>query len=244
MKIILLCVVLFAGFSSYGHEKIDVVYYKSHNPPFQFDNNEYEAGFITKIINSLDNLEVTFTPKPLSFHHMIKEMSTSEQHWITYGSKSWIGAQSTFLSDISVWKVEHVLFTLKSNPFEGIQSLFSQTIVLIDGFDYPGLDSYINKGLIKKVIRVKTPELAIVSVLNGDADAYPDMRSRIKYHLAKIDLGKNHIELHDIVDIIPNYEMNLCFSKYFPLDIKADIEIQLRNMKRSREFGNIMNSFF
>lgn len=239
MKNILLCFVLFAGFPSYSDENIDIIYYKSHNPPFQFDSRDSELGFITRIIQSLANVSVI--PTPLSFNHMIKEMSTNEKHWITYGSKSWIGAQSTFLSNIAIWQVEHVLFTLKSNPFEGIQSLFSQTIVLIDGFDYPGLDSYINKGLIKKVIRVKTPELAIMSVLNGNADAYPDMRSRIKYHLKKIDLDKKDIVLHDIVSIIPTYEMNLCFSKNFPLDLKADIEIQLRNMKRSHEFENIMN---
>ncbi|MBA6391554.1 hypothetical protein H4J38_12330 [Colwellia sp. BRX10-3] len=241
MKIILLLFALFTVFPLYGEEQIDVIYYKSHNPPFQFNNNEHESGFITNIINSLENVRVTFKPKSLSFKRMIKEMSTSEEHWITYGSKSWVGAQSTFLSDIVVWEVNHVFFTLKSNQFEGIQSLFTQTLVLIEGFDYPGLDSYINKNLFKKVIRVKTPELAILSVLEGDADVYPDMENRIQYHLKNMAVNKKGIILHDITNIIPVYEINLCFSKNFPLDIKADIEIKLRSMKRLNEFENIMN---
>lgn len=241
MKFILLLVVFFAGFPSHGDEQIEVIYYKSHNPPFQFNNDEHETGFITNIIKSLSNERVTFKPKPLSFDRMIKEMSISDEHWITYGSKSWVGAQSTLLSEITIWKVKHVFFTLNSNQFAGIQSLFTQTLVLIKGFDYPGLDSYINKGLFKNVIRVETPELAILSVLAGDADVYPDMRYRVQYHLKKMGINKKEVVLHDTANIIPVYEINLCFSKNFPLDIKADIEIKLRNMKRLNEFENIMN---
>ena len=242
MKAILLLLIYFASFSSHSYEKIEVIYYKSHNPPFQFDNKEHETGFITNIIKSLSNADVTFKPKVLSFNRMIKEMSISKEHWISYGSTLWVGAQSTSLSKISVWKVKHIFFTLKSNKFDGMRSLFDQTLVLIDGFDYPGLDSYINKGLIRKVIRVKTPELAILSVLEGDADVYPDMRDRIQYYLNKMEINKKEVTLHDKANIIPEYDIKLCFSKNFPQSIKADIEIKLRNMKRLNEFENIMNN--
>jgi polar amino acid transport system substrate-binding protein len=241
MKFILFLFIILTIFPSYSNEKIEVIYYKSHNPPFQFNNNESEIGFITNIINSLSSEKLTFKPKNLPFSHMIKEMSLSKEHWITYGSKSWVGAQSTFLSDISIWEVKHVFFTLKSNQFEGIQSLFTQTLVLIEGFDYPGLDSYINKNLFKNVIRVKTPDLAILSVLEGDADVYPDMKYRIQYHLKNMKVNKKKVILHDIANIIPAYEISLCFSKNFPLDMKADIEIKLRSMKRLNEFESIMN---
>lgn len=241
MKVILLLLIYCAAFTSHSYEKIEVIYYKSHNPPFQFDNNEHETGFITNIIKSLSNVDVTFKPKVLSFNRMIKEMSTSKEHWISYGSNLWVGAQSTSLSEITVLKVKHVFFTLKLNKFDGMRSLFDQTLVLIDGFDYPGLDSYINKGLIK-VIRVKTPELAILSVLEGDADVYPEMRDRLQYYLNKMGVNKKEVILHDKVNIIPEYEIKLCFSKHFPLSIKADIEIRLRNMKRLNEFENIMNN--
>ncbi|ASP48970.1 hypothetical protein [Cognaticolwellia beringensis] len=242
MKYTLFLLIYFTAFISYSDEKIEVIYYKSHNPPFQFDNNERETGFITHIINSLSNVDVLFKPKNLSFNRMIKEMSTSKEHWISYGSDSWVGAQSTSLSEISVWKVKHVFFTLKSNDFDGMRSLFDQTLVLIDGFDYPGLDSYINKGLIKKVIRVKSPESAILSVLEGDADVYPEMRVRIQYFLNKMQVNKNDVTLHDKINIIPEYEIKLCFSKHFPQSLKADIEIKLRNMKRLNEFENIMKN--
>jgi polar amino acid transport system substrate-binding protein len=242
MKVILLLLFYCAAFTSHSYENIEVIYYKSHNPPFQFDNNKHNTGLITNIINSLSNVDVTFKAKALSFNHMIKEMSLSKEHWISYGSDVWVGAQSTSLSEITVWKVKHVFFTLKSNKFDGMHSLFDQTIVLIDGFDYPGLDSYINKNLIKKVIRVKTPELAILSVLEGDADVYPDMRNRIQYYLNKMEVNENKIILHDKANVIPDYEIKLCFSKDFPLSVKADIEIKLRNMKRLNEFENIMNN--
>jgi len=242
MKTILLLLIYCAAFPSQSYEKIEVIYYKSHNPPFQFDNNEHETGFITNIIKSLSNVDVNFKSRALSFNRMIKEMGISKEHWISYGSNLWIGAQSTSLSEITVWKVKHVFFTLKSNKFDGIQSLFDQTLVLIDGFDYPGLDSYINKGLIKKVIRVKTPELAILSVLEGDADVYPDMLDRIKYYLNKMEINKKEVILHDKTNIIPEYDIKLCFSKHFPPLFKADIEIKLRNMKRLNEFETIMNN--
>jgi polar amino acid transport system substrate-binding protein len=242
MKTILLLLIYCAAFPSHSYIKTEIIYYKSHNPPFQFDNNEHEIGFITNIIQSLPNVGITFKPKALSFNRMIKEMSTSKEHWISYGSNLWVGAQSTSLSEITVWKVKHVFFTLKSNKFDGIQSLFDQTLVLIDGFDYPGLDSYINKGLIQKVIRVKTPELAILSVLEGDADVYPDMLNRVQYFLNKMETNKKGAILHDKDNIIPEYEIKLCFSKHFPPLLKADIEIKLRNMKRLNEFENIMSN--
>ncbi|MEW6981519.1 hypothetical protein AAD001_02570 [Colwelliaceae bacterium 6471] len=241
MKITLLLFVFFIGLPSHSYGSIEVIYFKSHNPPFQLKSNEHETGFITNIIKSLSNERVTFKPKVLPFNRMIKEMSVSEEHWITYGSNSWIGAQSTFLSNIPIWQVKHVFFTLKSNQFEGIQGLFDQTLVLIEGFDYPGLDSYVNKDLFKKVIRVKTPQLAILSVLKGDADVYPDMLSRIQYHLKRMEINQEETALNDAANIIPEYEITLCFSKNFPLDIKAEIEIKLRNMKRLNEFENIMN---
>lgn len=242
MKAILLLLIYCASFVSHSYQKTEIIYYKSHNPPFQFDNNEHKTGFITNIVKLLPNVGVTFKPKTLPFKLMVKEMSISKEHWISYGSNLWVGAQSTSLSETTVWKVKHVFFTLKSNKFDGIQSLFDQTLVLIDGFDYPGLDSYINKGIIKKVIRVKTPELAILSVLKGDADVYPDMRVRIQYYLNKMEINRNEIILHDKANMIPEYDIKLCFSEHFPLSIKADIEIKLRNMKRLNEFEDIMNN--
>lgn len=240
MKPILLLLIYFVSFLSYSNDKIEVIYYKSHNPPFQF-NNKHQTGFITQIIQSLSKIGVTFKPKTLSFKKMIKEMSTSKAHWISYGSDSWVGAQSTSLSEISLWKVKHVFFTLKSNKLEGIPSLFDQTLVLIDGYDYPGLDSYINKGLIHKVIRVQNPELAILSVLEGNADVYPDMQERINYYLNKMETNHEKFTLNDTANIIPEYEIKLCFSKNFPPLIKADIEIMLRNMRRLNEFESFMN---
>jgi polar amino acid transport system substrate-binding protein len=241
MKAILLLLIYCVSLLSYSNDEIEVIYYKSHNPPFQF-SNKHQTGFITHIIKSLSNVGVTFKPKTLSFKRMIKEMSTSKAHWISYGSDSWVGAQSTSLSGISLWKVEHVFFTLKSNKLEGIPSLFDQTIVLIDGYDYPGLDSYINKGLIHKVIRVQNPELAILSVLEGSADVYPDMRDRIQYYLNKMGANRKEFILNDNTNIIPEYEIKLCFSKNFPPLIKADIEIKLRNMRRLNEFEHLMSN--
>ena len=242
MKAILLLFIYCASFVSHSYQQIEVVYYKSQNPPFQFDNDEDKTGFITSVINSLPNLGLTFKPKTLPFKQMIKEMGINKEHWISYGSKLWVGAQSTSLSEIAIWNVNHVFLTLKSNEFEDIRSLFDQTLVLIDGFDYPGLDSYINKGIIEKVIRVKTPELAILSVLKGDADVYPDMRVRVQYYLNKMQINKNEIVLHDKANMIPDYDIRLCFSEHFPSSIKAEIEIELRKMKRLNKFESIMNN--
>jgi polar amino acid transport system substrate-binding protein len=169
-------------------------------------------------------------------------MKNPEVKWITYGSAAWPGQQSLSLSKTSIMTVKHSFLTLKSNQYNQISDLFGKSLVLIHGFDYPGLTAYIEQDKFD-IIYVKDHESAIKIIAMGRAVAFPEMNSRLNYHLNNMTLPRDNFSLHYIGDIIADYDINLCFSLNFPELLKENIEKILVAMKNDGRLENIVNTY-
>jgi polar amino acid transport system substrate-binding protein len=169
--------------------------------------------------------------KTLPFNRMILTLEKSQTPWITYGSVQWTDSRSYNLSVTPLMTVQHVLMTRAETRYDSIVEILDIGIVLIRGFNYPGLIDYINK-MPKKVFYVKTHKAAIEMVMRGRVAAFVGMDLRLTYHLNKLAIEREKITLHDFSDIIPNYDVNLSFSNDFPKAYRSSIESQLYNLKK------------
>ncbi len=169
-------------------------------------------------------------------------MKNPKAKWITYGSAAWPGQQSLSLSRTSIMTVKHSFLTLKPNKYNKISDLFGKSLVLIHGFDYPGLTAYIEQDKFD-IIYVKDHAAAIKIIAMGRAVAFPEMNIRLNYHLKKMSLLRDNFNFHYIGNIIADYDINLCFSENFPKKSKTKIEDLLLAMKNNGSLENIINAY-
>lgn len=215
---------------------------KSSVPLQMQNNNGKQTGIVTDVVNHLNIQGISFKQEILPFKRMIKSMASSNEAWITYGSAAWPGPQSTSLSRTPIISVKHVLLTKSAVHYNDIEDLFGKTIVVIRGFDYPGLEPYFKNGLILG-FEVKTHKQAIEAVLKGRAFAFPEMAFRLNYHLNLSSINPQGVALHSFSDIIPDYAISLCFSESFPAAPRLKIENRLTEMQQSGELNTLLAKY-
>lgn len=189
-------------------------------------------GIVTEVIELLKVPELDIQYRVLPFKRMLFNMKISTQPWLSYGSDAWPSPQSISLSATPLLQVTHQLLTLSDTPYKGIEDLYGKTIILIMGFDYPGLEPYIADKKINATY-VADHRAAIKSILSKRGVAFPEMSSRLQYHLGRLRVPQGEIALHDISDVIPDYDINLCFSRNFPSQARHTIEEQLEQLQHT-----------
>lgn len=221
---------------------IDITYFISDKSSAPIQIPSEDSGIVTDVLKKTAMPDVNLIYKTLPFKRMIQTLEESKTPWITYGSAKWPDLRANNLSVTPLMTVRHVLMTRAETPYNSIGEIIDTGIVLIRGFNYPGLIDYINNKP-KKVVYVKTHEAAIKMVLAGRVGAFPGMDLRLTYHLKKLSIERATITLHDFSDIIPNYDVNLSFSNDFPKANRDSIESQLYNLKKTGQLGTILQKY-
>ncbi len=243
MKINLYFIILLVSFSSIADNKITYFIADKSSSPIQISTkNSEQVGIITDVINSIEKHNIHFYHTILPFKRMMKYMKYPQVKWITYGSAAWPGLQSLSLSKTPIMTVKHSFLTLKSYQYNKISDLFGKSLVLIHGFNYPGLAAYIEQDKFD-IIYVKDHEAAIKVIAMGRAVAFPEMNIRLNYHLKNMNLPRDNFNFHYIGNIIVDYNINLCFSLNFPELLKVKIEDILVEMKSDGSLENIINAY-
>ena len=221
---------------------IDITYFTSDKSSAPIQIPSENSGIVTDVLNKLDLPNVNFVYKTLPFKRMIIMLEKSKTPWVTYGSDKWTDSRAKDLSATPIMTVQHVLLTTAETPYDSIADMLSKGIVLIRGFNYPGLMEHINQ-MPEKVVYVKTHQAAINMVMRGRVAAFVGMNLRITYHLNKLAIERKAIALHDFSDIIPNYDVNLSFSKDFPKASRSSIESQLYKLKQTGQLEKILQKY-
>lgn len=234
---------------------IDVTYYIAYksSSPLQIPliSNDMTAvtndhsggpGIITDIIELINDPSIKFHHQVLPFRRMLRDMREDNRFWITYGSSAWPGPQSTSLSTTPVVKVRHQFLTLAGTEYRHISDFFGQRLILIRNFDYPGLETYIDQGKFE-ITYVSNHTAAIKALFKGRGVAFPEMNFRLQYHLKRMGIEQHKIQRFDIEDIIPDYNINLCFSENFPKQQRSLIENRLTEMVKSGQMDKIIANY-
>ncbi|WP_299083967.1 ABC transporter substrate-binding protein [uncultured Paraglaciecola sp.] len=240
-KLLTLALLLYSGIVK-SNNVIDVTYFISDKSSAPIQIPSENSGIVTDVIRKLDMPNVNLVYKTLPFKRMVVTLEKSKEPWLTYGSAKWQDARAFDLSATPLMTVRHVLMTTAGTPYKSIDDILDKSLVLIRGFSYPGLIDYINKKP-EKVFYVNTHKAAIEMVLKGRVTAFIEMNSRLGYHLHKLGISSESINVHDFSDIIPNYDVNLSFSDHFPKTLRSSIESQLYNLKSTGQLEAILQKY-
>lgn len=200
------------------------------------------SGIVTDILQALHLPNLDIEHRTLPFKRMIFNMKHSPQPWVSFGSAAWSGPQSLDLSSTPILSVQHQFLTRYDSHYQNIEDFFGETIILIRGFDYPGLEPYITAGKLKATF-VNDHKAAIQSVLSKRGIAFPEMSSRLQYHLKRLKIPSEKIALRNISNLIPDYDINLCFSENFPKPSRDAIEAQLHLMQKNGQLDAIAKQY-
>ena len=241
MRTLLILILLYSA-SAYSNSELEITYFISDKSSAPIQIPSEKSGIVTDILNVLDMPNVNLVHKILPFKRLILTLENSETPWITYGSDKWQDLRAYNLSATPIMTVQHVLMTTPQTPYDSIMDILDKDIVLILGFNYPGLVDYMNQKP-DNVFYVKTHKSAIQMILKGRVGAFVGMESRLKYHLKKMMIKKEDVVMHDLSDIIPGYDVNLSFSNDFPVALRKSIENQLHHLKKTGQLKAILQKY-
>ncbi len=216
--------------------------------PFQnHQNKKNHTGIITDIVKEIfSGPEYELKIHTLPFNRMISMLEKGNiENWITFGSPNWPGVQSANLSKLPVFNVQHSLLTSTKQNFDinSATDLFGKTVILLHGFDYPGLERYIAEKHIK-AIKVKSYKSAF-KVVNRlkDKAGFVEMDVRIKYNLKKEELPVRDYNLHNFSKVIDDYDLHLAMSPQFNKALQQHLESELDKLRQSGDLAEIINAY-
>jgi len=216
--------------------------------PFQnHQNKKNHSGIITDIVRKIfSSPEYNVKIHTLPFNRMISMLEKGNiDNWITFGSPNWPGVQSANLSKLPVFNVQHSLLTSKQQNFDisSVQDLFGKTVILLHGFDYPGLEEHIATKEIK-AIKVKNYKSAF-KVVNRlkDKAGFVEMNVRIKYNLKKQALEARNYNLHNFSKVIADYDLHLAMSPNFDKALQQHLDKELTKLQQSGNLEKIIKTY-
>jgi len=244
----LLVSLLFLCVNANAVTEINYMVIQDQAQPFQNHlSKKKHSGIITDIVKKIfASPEYSVKIHTLPFNRMISMLEKGDvKNWITFGSPSWAGVQSANLSKLPVFNVQHSLLTSTQQNFDinSVQDLFGKTVILLHGFNYPGLEEHIaNKDI--KAIKVKSYKSAF-KVINRlkDKAGFVEMDVRIKYNLKKESLLEQDYNLHNFSNVIANYNLHLAMSPSINKEVQKHLEKELDKLHSSGSIKQIINTY-
>jgi len=234
--------------SSKATTEINYMVIQDQAQPFQnHQNKKHHTGIITDIVKKIfSGSQYKLKIHTLPFNRMISMLEKGDiENWITFGSPNWPGVQSANLSTLPVFNVQHSLLTSTQQKLDinSATDLFGKTVILLHGFDYPGLEEYIADKRIK-AIKVKSYKSAfkVVNRLKGKA-GFVEMDVRIKYNLKMENLSAQNYNLHNFSKVIDDYDLHLAMSPTFDKELQQHLEKSLDKLYQSGRLEKIINAY-
>lgn len=250
-NLLLLCSLLLGSAASGGAAASDLAYMviEKQARPLQIEQYGYEhGGIVTDIVHRVvSGSGHSLTTHTLPFKTLIAELEAGRHiNWITFGSPSWGGVQAANLTEKPLLTVNHALLTTHENPlkFANIRDLYGKTAVLLEGFDYPGLEEHIRPGGVR-VVRVKNYPLAFKMLDRlGSRGFLVEMELRIRYNLKQEELDVADYKLQDFSAVIAPYQVHLAMSPNMPDELQQHINGRINQLHQSGELEKIVAKYY
>jgi len=248
LKIMLLSIFcLLYAISATGQEVHYMVIEKQARP-FQIEHaGKGHSGIITELVRKIfADSPYTLTIHTYPFNRMISVLQRQEhQNWLTFGSPAWQGLQAKNLSESPVIKVSHTLLSLNSSGyhFSGRDDLKGDNIILLHGFDYPGLEQYITDGTVNE-FRVKDYPAAFRMLERGLSDfAFVEIDLRIRYNLKALNKDPSHFRSDDFSSVISDYPIHLAMSPTIDQSLEQFINHRLDELLTDGTVERLIDQF-
>ena len=216
------------------------------------DGDPMAGGLFTEIVKKVfEGSEYTVEPVVVPWQRMKDELR-QRRNWITYGFREGFESDIPFeLSNVPVFPFRHVAATLRDNniTIEKPEDVFGHTVILVENFHYPGLDSYLTNptegsgsGQIQSV-RAFSPEGTLRMLRHRRGDIVFDWQARLVYNLTAIDLALDEIRFQDASDIIPTKVMYFAYSPHWSMSFKQFIDARLQTLLDDETLDTILQKY-
>ena len=189
-------------------QQVNYFVLENQSRPFQIEyKGVQQGGIVTDVVNAIfKGSKYTLKINTLPVKRHIRTLTSGEvKNWLHYGTQSWGAPFSTNLSDIPMFTVRHYLLSKDFSLGSSIESgnVEGKSVVLLNGFDYPGLETLMQQGKVSDV-RVGSYPAAfrIVDLQRDSVLGFVEMGLRIRYNL-KTD--NRRMEDYHLVDFFADH---------------------------------------
>lgn len=201
------------------------------------------SGIIYDFLNQAIGKECQINSKTLPYKRMIKMMNQKRiNNWINYGAPMWDNIQSKGISQEPLLRVRNIILTNKDTLINNISDLYGETVILIRGFSYPGLDEHIKAKRIS-ALYIDSYESGLMTLRKKRGIGFIGMDFRIKYTMKSLKLAKNTFTLNSFSQVIKDYNIYLSFSEDFPKKVRNLIDKKLKAYKKSGKIKKIIDRY-
>jgi len=210
------------------------------------------GGLFTDILKKVfENSEYVIEPTVMPWQRMKEEFKHSD-NWVTYGFREGFEDDIPFeLSDTPIFPFNHVGATLVDSDVSVMkpEDLFGRTVILVENFHYPGLDSYLTNpaagtgsGQIQSV-RAFDIKGSLQMLKHHRGDAVFDWSLRLVHNLPEAGMKLDEIRFQDASAIIPTKDMYFAYSPNWSESFKRFVEDRLKLLKADGTFDEILRKY-
>jgi hypothetical protein len=216
------------------------------------DGDPMAGGLFTEILKKVfEDSEYIIEPTVMPWQRM-KEEFRRRDNWVTYGFREGFEADIPFeLDSIPIFPFNHVAATMTDNnlTIEKPEDLFGKTVILVENFHYPGLDSYLTNpaegtgsGQIQSV-RAFSPEGTMQMLKHRRGDVVFDWQARLVYNLSAASLKPGDIRFQDASSIIPTKSMYFAYSPQWSASFKQFVHTRLQTLRADGTIVAILRKY-
>lgn len=234
-------------------ETIDYLVIQKQNEPMQIvTNDSYHSGIITDVVAEIfKDSEHSVVIHAMPFKAMQPAIDAGKVHnWLTVGSKNWSPPQNINLTKKSILTEKSILLLSKKSNFSyrNIESLFDKTLVLIVGFDYPGLDTYLANQQIHHVrlVNYKRVFMELLSSNRFAGFVETDVRARYQLNTAHqqgMRVSAQDFNRIDFSDVVAPYDIYFASDPNMSPALKNFIDSRIERLHKDGTIEEIISRY-
>jgi ABC-type amino acid transport substrate-binding protein len=216
------------------------------------DGDPMAGGLFTEIVQRVfENSDYTIVPRVLPWQRMKDELR-STNNWVGYGFQDGFEEGIPFeLASPPIFPFNHVAATLAENELsiKTPEDVFGRTVILVENFHYPGLDSYLTNptagtgsGQIPSV-RAFDPEGTLQMLKHRRGEVVFDWQVRLVYNLSAANLKPDEIRFQDASGIIPTKDMYFAYSPNWSKSFKEFVHRRLLALRADGTLDAILQKY-
>ena len=211
------------------------------------DGNPMAGGIMTEIVTSIfEGSEYELEPKILPWQRMRSEFKTRDD-WIVHGFPESFEPDIPYeMSELAVFPFNHTAVTLRNSNIRirNLSDLNHRTLILVENFQYAGLDDYLQSGASVAVVRAFTPSGALEMLKHRRGDVVIDWQARIIYNLPSAGLAFEEVEFHDAANIVPTEDVHLVFSPRQTEEFRNFVNDRIRKLTDSGKLLELVEKYY
>jgi polar amino acid transport system substrate-binding protein len=240
---------------TFGKEKITYLILAETVEPIMIvrDGDPMAGGLMTEIVKLIfADSDYEIEPVVLPWQRMKAEFGRTND-WILNGFPESFDPEDAYeMSRLPIFPFNHVAVTMKDDKIQikSYEDLRNHVLVLVENFQYPGLDEFIEStangetGGSVGVIEAFTPAGTLQMLRHKRGDIVIDWQARLLYNMEAAGLKYEDVDFHDATNIVPTKNLHIVYSANHSADFKKFLNSRLAAISRSGQLREIVQGYY